>query len=106
MYLSLKSNKTFAKTIPGKLQTYMSTSKPIIASISGETSKIIKKANCGLTSKAENSKELEKIILTFLKLDKRKKKKLGKNGKSYADKNFNKSKILQNLSVEVNKLII
>ncbi len=106
LYLSLKSNKTFAKTIPGKLQTYMSTSKPIIASISGETSKIIKKANCGLTSKAENSKELEKIILTFLKLDKRKKKKLGKNGKSYADKNFNKSKILQNLSVEVNKLII
>ena len=37
LYLSLKNNKTFRKTIPGKLQTYMSTGKPIIASISGET---------------------------------------------------------------------
>ena len=33
-YLSLKKNKTFSKTIPGKLQTYMSLSKPILASIS------------------------------------------------------------------------
>jgi glycosyltransferase involved in cell wall biosynthesis len=39
LYLSLKNNKTFRKTIPGKLQTYMGTGKPIIASISGETKK-------------------------------------------------------------------
>ena len=39
LYLSLKNNKTFKKTIPGKLQTYMGVGKPIIASISGETKK-------------------------------------------------------------------
>ena len=43
LYLSLKDNDTFSKTIPGKLQTYMSIGKPIIASISGEAHDIIKK---------------------------------------------------------------
>ena len=70
LYLSLKKNKTFSKTIPGKLQTYMSISKPIISSISGETDKIINEAKCGLTSKAEDNNSLEVNIIKFLKMDK------------------------------------
>ena len=38
----------------------MSTGKPIIASISGETKKIITKAKCGFVSNAENHKLLKK----------------------------------------------
>ena len=74
LYLSLKNNKTFKKTIPGKLQTYMSTGKPIIASISGETKKIITKAKCGFVSNAENHKLLKKNIIKFTKQLQSKKK--------------------------------
>ncbi len=74
LYLSLKKNKTFSKTIPGKLQTYMSLSKPIIASISGEAFKIIKDSKCGLVSKADDKRALTKNISIFLKLSKEKKK--------------------------------
>ena len=59
LYLSLKNNKTFSKTIPGKLQTYMSLKKPIIASISTEKPQsIITTSKSGLVSKAEDHRAL------------------------------------------------
>lgn len=105
LYLSLKKNKTFSKTIPGKLQTYMSISKPIIGSISGETNRIIKKNNCGLTSNAENIKELQEIIQIFLKLSKKKRNYFAKNGKIFSKTYFNKYVILKNLKNEIKNLI-
>ena len=75
LYLGLKNNKTFSKTIPGKLQTYMSMEKPIIASISGEASKIISSSKCGFVSKAENHTALAKNVKKFLVLSATQKKK-------------------------------
>ena len=104
-YLSLKKNKTFSKTVPGKLQTYMSLSKPILACISGETYNIIKKSKCGFVSKADNKFKLAKNITFFLKLNKKTKTKIGKNGKIYANKYFKKINTLNNLRDEMYNLI-
>ena len=73
MYLSLKNNRTFNKTIPGKLQTYMASGKPIIGSISGEANKIINLSNCGFASEAEDYKKLVKTLRDLLDLIKIKK---------------------------------
>ena len=101
LYLSLKNNKTFRKTVPGKLQTYMSTGKPIIASISGEAKEIIIDSKCGYVSDAEDYKTLKKNIIKFSKLKRYKKLILGKNGKKYSDKNFSKKQILKGLEKEI-----
>jgi glycosyltransferase involved in cell wall biosynthesis len=101
LYLSLKNNKTFRKTVPGKLQTYMSTGKPIIASISGEAKEIIIDSKCGYVSDAEDYKMLKKNIIKFSKLKRYKKLILGKNGKKYSDKNFSKKQILKGLEKEI-----
>lgn len=105
LYLSLKKNKTFSKTIPGKLQTYMSIPKPIISSISGETDKIINESKCGLTSEAENINSLETNIIKFLKMDQVKRNNLSKNAKIYVKKNYNKYFILKNLDKKIRSLI-
>ena len=101
LYLSLKKNETFNKTIPGKLQTYMNSSKPIIASISGEANKIINESQCGFASEAEDYLTLRDNILKFYNLHIDEKKKLGHNGKNYSDINFNKMNILNNLKREI-----
>ena len=97
--------KTFKKTIPGKLQTYMSSGKPIIASISGESKKIIIKAKCGFVSNAENHKLLKKNIIKFTKLNYNQRKKLGMNGKKFSNKFFSKQKIIKNLENEINLML-
>ena len=105
LYLSLKNNKTFKKTIPGKLQTYMRTGKPIIASISGEAKKIIIKAKCGFVGDAENHKLLKKNIIKFAKLNYNQRKKLGMNGKKFSNIFFSKKKIIKNLEYEINLML-
>ena len=100
LYLSLQNKNTFKKTIPGKLQTYMKSGKPIIASISGETEQIIKKSKCGFVSKAEDSNSLAKNVLKFCKMKQKDRLSLGKNGKIFANKFFNKKNILINLEKE------
>ena len=97
LYLSLKNNPTFNKTIPGKLQTYMASGKPIIGSISGEANKIINLSNCGFASEAEDYKKLVKNVERFIRLNQDQRKKLGLNGKKYVLQNFSKKKIINNL---------
>ena len=105
LYLSLKKNDTFKKTIPGKLSTYMFSEKPIIASISGETSKIINQADCGFASEAENYNDLADNVIKFARLSEKDKKRLGINAKNYVSKYFEKKNILNNLELEIKNLI-
>jgi len=61
--LTLKNEEIFSLTIPNKFQTYLYAGKPILASINGELSKIIKAQKIGFADKAENSELLKKNIL-------------------------------------------
>ena len=105
LYLSLKKNNTFSKTIPGKLQTYMFMQKPIIASISGETKKIINDAKCGYAGEAEDVESLIKNIKDFIKLTENEKKRMGLNAREYVVKHFKKENILDNLNKEILSLL-
>ena len=102
LYLSLKNNDTFKKTIPGKLSTYMFSAKPIIASIDGEGARIINEANCGITSPAESVNDLVESIIKFNKLDDNQKKIMGNNAKSYFKKEFERNILLKKLIKFIN----
>ena len=68
LIFSLKSKQIYSLTIPSKVQSYMASSKPIIASVNGIASDLIREANCGLVSPAEDSNALAKNILNFTDL--------------------------------------
>ena len=104
LYLSLQKKNVFKKTIPGKLQTYLISGKPIVAMISGEANKIIKESNSGYVVEGDNYKGLMNKIIKFLTLSKKKKKIFGLNGIKYAKQHFNKKKILDDLETQI-KLI-
>ena len=62
--------------------------KPIIASISGETKKIINDAKCGYAGEAEDVESLIKNIKDFIKLTENEKKKNGIKCKRICGKAF------------------
>ena len=97
LLISLKNKNTFKKTIPGKLQTYLSSGKPIIGMISGEANKIIKRSKSGLVCEADDYKELKNLLIRFMKMSENKRRIFGINGKKYANKYFNKNKNLNDL---------
>ena len=47
LFLSLRKDKIFSKTIPAKLQTYMALGRPIISVLNGEGASLIREAGCG-----------------------------------------------------------
>ena len=97
LLVSLKDTKIFSMTIPGKLQSYLACGKPIIASLNGIGSKIIKESNSGFTSNAEDYESLANTIIDFSKLNSSKREELGKNARDYYEKEFERSSLLTRL---------
>ena len=97
LLVSLKKSKIFSLTIPGKLQSYLACSKPIIGSLDGIGAKIINNASCGFVSPAENPELLAESINNICSLNENQKNQLGLNAKQYFDKEFEKNELLDKL---------
>ena len=97
MLVSLKPHEIYDMTIPGKLQSYLISRKPIIGLIGGESAKIIESCNCGLVSTSGNSEEFAKNIQRLYKMKTQQRDVLAKNGYQYAKSNFNKESLFNSL---------
>lgn len=97
LLVSLKDDPIFAATVPGKVQAYMAAGKPLMASLSGIGAELIKTAQCGLTSPAENADELAKRLREFNSMSPPERQKLGENARKYFYDNFRKDKIVDQI---------
>ncbi len=81
--------------LPGKIQTIMSSGRPIIAAThpEGEAAKIIREARAGIVVTPENAEELAQAILS-LRRDSDLCTSLGCAGREYALKHFSRSNAL------------
>ena len=93
-FVSLDKRMT-APCIPGKLINLIGIGKPIIASVSNksETSKLLKRAKCGLVVEPGNIDELAKSILK-LKNDNKKQQNMRQNGINFFKNNMDLEKIV------------
>ena len=90
LIFSLRKKPIFALTIPGKVQSYLSSAKPILAMVDGEAAKIIKDSNSGLVCPSGDYKKLAENILIFSRMGKKELNDLGENGLRYCNRYFNK----------------
>lgn len=94
MLLTLKGNTFVSKTLPLKLQSYMSTGKPILASIEGAAEEVINESGCGICIKPDDYKLLSKKM-SYLINNKEVLKDMGKKSREYYDKNFDFDKLME-----------
>lgn len=94
--LTLNGDNFIGKTIPGKLQSYFSAGKPVIAAIDGAASDIINEANAGIAVKAGDEQSLAKAmqnaVENFSNFNE-----MGNNARLYYEKNFTKDKFIADL---------
>ncbi len=88
LLVTLKNNKFLNMTIPSKLQNYLSAKKPILSNCGGETKKIIKKNNCGLSISNMNVEKASDKIISFSKMNKKTLNNMSARGYQYFKKNF------------------
>jgi glycosyltransferase involved in cell wall biosynthesis len=104
MLVTLKINNVISLTLPGKIQSYMAFSKPIIGAIDGETKVVIQKASCGFTCEAENYKELARLITEFCTKNPNEIYQMGVNARKYYLDNFDKKLFMNSLEFKLTKL--
>lgn len=84
---ALNAEGIVSSTIPAKLQDYMASGKPIIASISNDAKDLIEKSKCGLCSEANDMEGLIQNINYFIE-NKEALMQYGQNGRQYFLKHF------------------
>jgi len=102
LIFTLKAKDIFSKTVPAKLQAYMSAKKPIIGIISGEGKQIIEKSKCGFAIPSGKPEILISKILKLKDFDKKRREKLGKNGFEYYVNNFDYQNRINQLKKIIN----
>ena len=105
LLVSLKRSPIFELTVPGKVQSYMASGKPIVAMMDGEGARLIEESGCGFASEAENPGDLFKNILRIYELSRDQRERLGTNGKKYSIKNFESGVLMDNLEAMMKSVL-
>lgn len=105
LLVSLKDSSTFSMTIPSKIQSYMEAGKPILTMLSGEGSRIVEEAGCGLVSNSGDFQNLANNMTEMAGFSQDKLAEFGKNAKAYAQKEFNRERLIDQLEVWFEELV-
>jgi glycosyltransferase involved in cell wall biosynthesis len=97
LLVTLKKEPIFALTIPSKVQSYLACAKPVIAALDGEGARIIEEANAGLSCPAEQPADLADVVLNMYQLKASEREAMGRRGREYFEKNFERNMLLDRL---------
>lgn len=99
MLLSLKKTDLphLKATIPGRLQSYMSAGKPVLAMIDEGARDLIETADCGFCVKAGDSDGLARLIDEVTKMSSEALREKGNNGRHYFEMYFTKEQSINKL---------
>jgi len=97
LLVSLKTNEVFAKTIPGKVQAYLASGRPIIAMLDGEGARIIEQAQAGLVCATGDADGLATVVQAMASMPRDERERMGVAGKQFYEKNFSKQHLFEYL---------
>ena len=93
----LSRSEIFAMTIPAKTQSCLACGKPIIVSADGEVQQVIKEANCGFGSDAEDVEGFVDNILRIKNTSMEERKIFAENALLYSNKKFAKKELMDRM---------
>jgi colanic acid biosynthesis glycosyl transferase WcaI len=94
--------KIFLSTIPSKVQAYLASGKPILASLGGAGADVVYSSGAGLISMPGNSSMLAEKIKQFLLMPDLELEEMGLRGKRYYQDNFDKIMLRKKLVALMN----
>lgn len=97
LLVSLKTNDVFEKTIPGKVQAYLASGKPILGMINGEAARVINESGAGLSCDSGDATALADITFHLAMMDPEHRVSMGRAGRDYYLINYSKFSLLSRL---------
>lgn len=88
LLLTLVDDDMVARTIPSKLQSYLSAGVPLIVAASGEAARIADEAGAGIVCKPSDAQALANALSGLASLPTNRRAAMGAAGKAYYDQHF------------------
>lgn len=103
LLVSLTDQPIFAATVPNKVQAYMATGRPIIASLRGEGARLVTAARAGLAVPPEDGAALADAVLQLYRMPAGEREALGRNAQRYFMEHFDHNKLIDRLIAQLQK---
>lgn len=110
LLVTLKAEPIFAMTIPGKVQSYLASGKPVLAMLDGEGADVLTESKAGLSAKAGSPEALVDAIRQMQLMTPEQRDEMGAAGLAYSRAQFDRQtligkieSILQQLSCTSNR---
>ncbi|QPQ54436.1 glycosyltransferase family 4 protein [Allosphingosinicella flava] len=97
LLVSLRKEPIWSMTIPGKVQAYLTTGKPLLAMLDGEGGRVVAEAEAGLVGPAGDSAALSANVLRLMKSDTETRRRMGRNGQRYGKREFDRERLVDAL---------
>jgi glycosyltransferase involved in cell wall biosynthesis len=99
LLVSLKTHEVFARTIPGKVQAYLASGRPIIAMIDGEAARVVTESGAGMACPSGDSRGLADIVKRMARMSTVELEEMGRAGRMYYDENYSKERLFDQLEM-------
>ena len=97
LLVNLKDEPIFSMTIPGKLQAYLVTGKPILALLNGEGAHLVKDSGCGIACDAGDWQCLAESVQKLSKMNPQERDVMGRKGLLLTETEFDREKLISKL---------
>ncbi|MFD2641181.1 glycosyltransferase family 4 protein [Pseudomonas japonica] len=97
LLVTLKTNDVFQKTIPGKVQAYLASGRPLLGMINGEAARVIRESGAGFACDSGDAQGLAAITSTLAATALAQRAIMGEAGRQYYLEHYSKPKLMARL---------
>lgn len=97
LLVSLKPEPIFALTVPGKVQSYLASGRPVLAMIDGEGAEVIARSGAGFTCPAGRDDLLAEQVLRLTALSAQERQAMGQRGQRFSHAEFGRLELMDQL---------
>jgi glycosyltransferase involved in cell wall biosynthesis len=97
LLVSLKTNDVFEKTIPGKVQAYLASGRPLLGMINGEAARVINESGAGFTCASGDALGLANITFELTNTTLQQRQEMGDLGREFYLNNYSKPVLVERL---------
>jgi glycosyltransferase involved in cell wall biosynthesis len=100
LLVSLKAGGAFSRTIPGKVQSYMASGKPVLGMLDGDGKDLILKTGCGLSCGSGEVDELARLVGEYIDMPKSNRERMGGKGLKFYNSNFKQEIVINHFFLD------
>jgi glycosyltransferase involved in cell wall biosynthesis len=104
LLVTLAKDPVFAMTIPGKVQTYLASGRPLVAMLDGEGARVIAESGAGLVAASGDSVGLAEAVRLLADMTPAERDAMGTSGRKYAASEFGRDHLLLQLETYMNEV--